>query len=91
MRKGIYQSTHESLEKDRLRKALKEMPPEERELVERQKRFLIAQIRGRGGRFGEASANEVLSKLGVFLIAKEQELKLDLSHRSVMRKLIENS
>lgn len=91
LRKGIYQVTHEPLGKDRLRKIVKGMAAKEREIVERQKRSVAAQMRGRGARFGDAAANELLSKLGMFLIAEEKNLALNLRRNSVMTKLIEDS
>lgn len=72
-----------------LRKVMQDMPEEEQEILERQGKTIVKAIRKRGGRFGEAGSDELLAKLGMFLIAMEQDPPIKMHYPTGLRKLLD--
>lgn len=90
----MYQPRHEPLTSQQIRNARDNLRDVDQIIIDQTAKGLISQIKDMktGNRnFGIASAHELLAKLGMILLAKDNNIYPDLRRRSTMSALLDLS
>lgn len=86
----IYQTTQKTSTHEHRRRVLSELPEPDQGIVRDAAAKIEERLKLSGARFGPNSALELLESLGMLLVAEDNEIKLDLRMRYVIKELLES-